>query len=70
VQHMFISFKEAAREIGVCVATVKKWAQHGKIPAIRFGKQRRIPRAAFEAWRRQMIDRALHGVQGDEKRGS
>jgi excisionase family DNA binding protein len=67
---LFITQKEAARELGVCLDTVKDWVRHGKLPTIRFGGKRRIPRAAFEAWRRSLTERALSGVRGDEERDS
>jgi len=64
---MFISHQEIARELGISRATVKKWISQGKLPAVRFGKQKRIPRKAFESWLQHLVEYALRGVQSDDR---
>jgi excisionase family DNA binding protein len=44
----FITTTEAAERLGTTRQTIALYIRQGKIPAVRFGKEYRIPRASFE----------------------
>jgi excisionase family DNA binding protein len=44
----FITTNEAAERLGTTRQTIALYIRQHKIPAIRFGKEYRIPRAEFE----------------------
>jgi excisionase family DNA binding protein len=44
----FMTTTEAAERLGTTRQTIALYIRQGKIPAVRFGKEYRIPRVAFE----------------------
>lgn len=49
-----LTVEEAAAELKVHIKTVYRWASRAKnpLPTVKYGGAVRIPRAAFQAWRR------------------
>lgn len=49
---------EVALELGVHFSTIRRWTDEGKLPCIRLGSQRRIPREALESFVENKSSRA------------
>jgi len=44
----FLRVDEVAREARVSRSTVRHWLRVGRLPSVKLGKRRVVPRAAFE----------------------
>jgi excisionase family DNA binding protein len=44
----FIRIDELAREARVSVSTIRHWLRIGRLPSVKLGKRRVVPRDAFE----------------------
>lgn len=47
-QHRFVRIDELAREARVSISTVRYWLRKGRLPSVKLGKRRVVPREAFE----------------------
>lgn len=54
---------DIAPELGVTDGRVYQMIASGALPAVRIGSAVRIPRAAWESWKRQQAEQALANVK-------
>jgi excisionase family DNA binding protein len=47
-EERFIRIDELAREARVSVSTIRHWLRIGRLPSVKLGKRRFVPREAFE----------------------
>lgn len=59
----FLTVKEVSEILQVPRVTVGVWIRRGLIPSVPWGKQRRVPRAALEAWLQALNEQALQTWQ-------
>jgi excisionase family DNA binding protein len=48
----YVKPRAIADELAVSRFTVYKWIREGKLPSVHFGKSVRVPRDAYEAFKR------------------
>jgi len=58
-----LSAADIAEMLQVSRETVVSWIRRGFIPSVQWGKQRRVPRAALEAWLQALSEQALQTWQ-------
>ncbi|GIV20062.1 MAG: hypothetical protein KatS3mg023_1813 [Armatimonadota bacterium] len=56
---LFITQREASERLGVSTQTVNQWVRQGRLPSVRWGRVRRIPAAAIEAFQQELLEIAL-----------
>ena len=65
----YLKTEDAAHVLNVHVNTIKSWIHSGKLPAVRIGKNFRIPRRELDTLIKQLADRAVHIIAIANQKG-
>jgi len=59
----FMTASETAERLGVSVARVYQLAREARLPHVRRGRRLLVPRAAWERWLSEQVEKALEAEQ-------
>jgi excisionase family DNA binding protein len=64
-----MTLEEVAKYLKLKPQTIYSWAQKGKIPAVKLGKEWRFRRSVIDQWFNQHLDKKFHHFLNNPRSG-